>query len=298
MSSQLPIGDLLQRAVEWLLDHAQPVFDAVALVIGWVTRTLEAALLALPMWLLAASLALLAAWRVSLRLAAFVLIAFALVGGMGLWEPTASTLALVLSAALVSLSIGLPLGVLGGKSALAHRALRPALDLMQTLPAFVYLIPAAMLFGLGKVPGTIATVIFAMPPAVRLTDLGIRQVPPDLVEAGRAFGCTETQLLFKVQLPNALPSIMAGVNQNIMLSLSMVVIASMIGAGGLGDEVLRGIQRMDIALGFEGGIGVVLLAIILDRITQSFGERRRRRTAAPSLVALFSRLRGKREREA
>lgn len=290
VSSGLPIGYTIERGVEWLLENIQPAFDVVALVLGWVTRTLDAALLSLPMWLLASGLALLAAWRVSVRLAAFVLIAFALVGGMGLWEPTASTLALVLSAALVSLSIGLPLGVLGAKSALAHRVLQPVLDLMQTLPAFVYLIPAAMFFGLGKVPGTIATIIFAMPPAVRLTDLGIRQVPPDLVEAGRAFGCTESQLLFKVQLPNALPSIMAGVNQNIMLSLSMVVIASMIGAGGLGNEVLRGIQRMDIALGFEGGIGVVLLAIILDRITQSFGGSRRSRAG---ITAALARLRGK-----
>ena len=202
---------------------------------------------------------------------------------MDLWAPTASTLALVLTATIFSLLVGLPLGVLGAKSELAHRAMRPILDLMQTLPAFVYLIPAAMFFGLGKVPGTIATIVFAMPPAVRLTDLGIRQVRADIVEAGRAFGCTETQLLFKVQIPNALPSIMAGVNQNIMLGLSMVVIASMIGAGGLGNEVLRGIQRMDIGLGFEGGIGVVLLAIVLDRITQSFGEAR-----APSLRERFS----------
>ena len=275
-AGELPIGEAFEEAVSWLHAHGQPVFGGITFVIGWLTRTLDSALLALPPWCMAGGLALLALWRVGLRFAGFVVVALALVAGMGLWAPTASTLALVLSATTFSLAIGLPLGVLGAKSAFAHRALRPALDLMQTLPAFVYLIPAAMFFGLGKVPGTIATIIFAMPPAVRLTDLGIRQVSPDLVEAGRAFGCTGTQLLFKVQLPNALPSIMAGVNQNIMLALSMVVIASMIGAGGLGNEVLRGIQRMDVGLGFEGGIGVVLLAVILDRITQSFGERRRR----------------------
>jgi glycine betaine/proline transport system permease protein len=159
---------------------------------------------------------------------------------------------------------------------------------MQTMPPFVYLIPAAIFFGLGKVPGSIATLIFAMPPAVRLTNLGIRQVSAEHVEAGKAFGCTSHQLLFKVQLPLAMPSIMAGVNQTIMLALSMVVIASMIGAGGLGNTVLTGIQRLNVGLGFEGGLGVVLLAILLDRITQSFG-RVGRSSAAPSLAA---RLRG------
>jgi glycine betaine/proline transport system permease protein len=148
---------------------------------------------------------------------------------------------------------------------------RPVLDFMQTMPAFVYLIPAAMLFGLGKVPGVLATVIFAMPPAVRLTNLGIRQVNREQVEAGIAFGCTPRQLLFKVQIPGAMPSIMAGVNQTIMMALSMVIIASMVGAGGLGNDVLASIQRLDIGLGFESGLSVVLLAIILDRITESFG---------------------------
>jgi glycine betaine/proline transport system permease protein len=150
---------------------------------------------------------------------------------------------------------------------------KTTLDFMQTMPAFVYLIPAVMFFGLGRVPGIIATVIFAMPPAVRLTALGIQQVPVEIVEAARAFGCTNRQLLFKVQLPNAMPSIMAGVNQTMMLALSMIVIASMIGAGGLGNVVLQGIQRLDVGLGFKSGLAVVLLAIILDRITQSFGMR-------------------------
>lgn len=285
----LPIGDFIERGVEWLRSHAEPAFHWVSLVIGWMTRSLDQALQAVPMWLLTLCLALLALWRVGWRFSVFVLVAFAIVAGMDLWAPTVSTLALVLSASIFSLLLGLPLGVLGAKSDAAHRAMRPVLDLMQTMPAFVYLIPAAMFFGLGKVPGTIATIIFAMPPAVRLTDLGIRQVRTDIIEAGRAFGCTETQLLFKVQIPNALPSIMAGVNQNIMLGLSMVVIASMIGAGGLGNEVLRGIQRMDIGLGFEGGIGVVLVAIVLDRITQSFGDGR-----TPSLRQRLSKLFAKR----
>jgi len=170
--------------------------------------------------------------------------------------------------------IGIPLGIAMARNETVASIVRPVLDLMQTMPAFVYLIPAAMFFGLGAVPGTIATVILAMPPVVRLTNLGIRQVHAEFVEAGLAFGCTSSQLLFKVQLPNAMPSIMAGVNQTIMLSLSMVVIASMIGAGGLGNTVLTGIQRLDVGTGFEGGLAVVILAVVLDRITQSFGTER------------------------
>ncbi|MDB5848711.1 MAG: binding-protein-dependent transport system inner rane component, partial [Rhodoferax sp.] len=157
-----------------------------------------------------------------------------------------------------------------------NSTVRPVLDFMQTMTAFVYLIPAEMLFGLGRVPGTIATVIFAMPPVVRLTSLGIRQVSSEQVEAGNAFGCTSLQLLFKVQLPIAIPTIMAGVNQTIMMALSMVIIASMVGAGGLGNDVLASIQRLDIGLGFESGLAVVLLAIILDRLTESFGVQKRR----------------------
>jgi glycine betaine/proline transport system permease protein len=224
------------------------------------------------------------AWaRVGARFAIFTALSLALVASLDLWPQTMATLALVLSATFLALLVGLPLGVLAAKREAAERTVRPLLDFMQTMPAFVYLIPAVMFFGLGRVPGTIATVIFCMPPAVRLTNLGIRSVRTDLVEAGLAFGCTPRQLLTKVELPQALPSIMAGVNQTMMLALSMVVIASMIGAGGLGNEVLRAIQRLDVGLGFESGIGVVLLAIVLDRITQSFGEMRR--------DTLFTRLR-------
>ncbi len=193
---------------------------------------------------------------------------------MGLWGAMMETLSLVIASTLMAMILGLPLGIaMASRNAIAA-AVRPILDLMQTMPAFVYLIPAAMFFGLGAVPGAIATVIFSMPPVVRLTNLGIRQVHPEFVEAGNAFGCTSAQLLFKVQLPNAMPSIMAGINQTIMLSLSMVVIASMIGAGGIGNTVLTGIQRLDVGTGFEGGLAVVILAVILDRITQSLGSRR------------------------
>lgn len=183
------------------------------------------------------------------------------------------TLSLVIASTVIAMIIGLPLGVAMARRDSVAAVIRPGLDLMQTMPAFVYLIPAAMFFGLGAVPGTIATVIFSMPPVVRLTNLGIRQVHVEFVEAGNAFGCTPTQLLLKVQLPNAMPSIMAGINQTIMLSLSMVVIASMIGAGGLGNTVLTGIQRLDVGTGFEGGLAVVILAVILDRLTQSLGKK-------------------------
>jgi glycine betaine/proline transport system permease protein len=199
-----------------------------------------------------------------------------------------------LSSTFISLLLGIPLGIWTSKSKYVEMGVRPVLDLMQTMPAFVYLIPAAMLFGLGRVPGILATVIFAMPPAVRLTALGIKQVNREIVEAGQAFGCTPWQLLYKVQIPNALPSIMTGVNQTIMMALSMVIIASMVGAGGLGNDVLASIQRLDIGLGFESGLSVVLLAIILDRITESFG-RSPGMARAPLLSGLKSVMKVRRE---
>lgn len=247
-------------------------FDFISLLLEALTFGFEDALLFIPTWLLISLITLLTWWRTSWRFALFSAASLLLIIGMGLWQETVTTLALVIAATLVSLMLGIPLGIIAANNDRLERIIRPVLDFMQTMPAFVYLIPAAMFFGLGLVPGVVATIVFSMPPAVRLTNLGIRQVSKDLVEAGQAFGCTTWQLLIKVQLPTARPSIMAGVNQTIMLALSMVVIASMIGAGGLGDTVLRGIQRLDVGLGFEGGLGVVILAIILDRITQSFGK--------------------------
>jgi glycine betaine/proline transport system permease protein len=275
VSWRLPVGDWIERVVEFVLANFGALLAAVSFVVGGVTLFVERLLLSIPAWLLTLVICAIAWSRVGARFTVFTALAIAVVAGMGLWAETMATLALVLSATLLSLLIGLPLGVLAAKRARAERALRPLLDFMQTMPAFVYLIPAVMFFGLGRVPGTIATIIFCMPPAVRLTTLGIRGVPTDLVEAGLAFGCTPRQLLAKVELPQALPSIMAGINQSTMLALSMVVIASMIGAGGLGNEVLRAIQRLDVGLGFESGLAVVVLAIVLDRISQSFGERGR-----------------------
>ena len=267
------IGDGIDSAVNYILDNFSPALDLIAASIGFVTNGLQNGLLAVPMSVGIAVFVLLALWRVSFGFAVFAGLSLALVGQMGLWAAMMETLSLVIASTVIAMIVGLPLGVAMARRDSVAAVIRPALDLMQTMPAFVYLMPAAMFFGLGAVPGTIATVIFSMPPGVRLTNLGIRQVDVEFVEAGNAFGCTPTQLLLKVQLPNAMPSIMAGINQTIMLSLSMVVIASMIGAGGLGTTVLTGIQRLDVGTGFEGGLAVVILAVILDRLTQSLGRK-------------------------
>ncbi|WP_207459166.1 proline/glycine betaine ABC transporter permease [Azospirillum sp. SYSU D00513] len=287
MEYRIPLGQWAEAIVDFLLDHAQGGFDAVDLVVGTFADGVTDGLAALPSPVLGGLFVLLGLWRLGWRFALFTAAALLLIGNLGLWDATVDTLALVLTSTVLTLLAGIPLGVWAGRNDRVDRFLRPTLDFMQTMPAFVYLIPAAMFFGLGKVPGAFATIIFAMPPAVRLTSLGIRQVPRELVEAGQAFGCSAWQLLFKVQMPTALPSIMAGVNQTMMMALSMVVVSSMIGAGGLGNQVLSGIQRLDVGLGFESGLAVVLLAILLDRITQSFGTR----SAALDLRALLGGLR-------
>lgn len=207
------------------------------------------------------------------KLAVGTLISFFVIGFIGAWEQSMITLALVITAVIFSIIIGLPLGIWSAKSETVDKVIRPILDAMQTTPAFVYLIPIVMLFGIGNVPGVIVTIIFALPPLIRLTNLGIRQVPEDLIEASRSFGASSFQMLFKVQIPVAMPTIMAGINQTLMLALSMVVIASMIAVGGLGQMVLRGIGRLDIGLAAVGGLGIVLLAVILDRLTQAMGQK-------------------------
>ncbi|HLV17336.1 MAG TPA: proline/glycine betaine ABC transporter permease [Pseudomonas sp.] len=275
----LDLGSWINDAVQGLLDNHGGAFDSAGQLVAGFSEGIEQLLMLPPAWLLIALFVALGLWRIGVRFALFTAAAFVLILLTGFWEQTLVTLGLTLSATLISLVLGVPLGIWAARSDRVAATIRPALDFMQTMPAFVYLIPAAMLFGLGRVPGILATVIFAMPPAVRLTNLGIRQVNRELVEAGQAFGCNRRQLLFKVQLPNALPSIMAGVNQTIMMALSMVIIASMVGAGGLGNDVLASIQRLDIGLGFESGMAVVLLAIILDRITESFGTPRAQRGA-------------------
>ncbi|EOA55825.1 MAG: proline/glycine betaine ABC transporter permease [Limosilactobacillus fermentum] len=271
------IGDYIERAIHWLTNNFASFFDGLSMVVGNFIEGFQQALFEVPASITIVVLVLLAWRKAGRNTAIFTLLGLGLIYGMGLWEATMQTLALVLSSTSLALLIGIPLGVWTARSQRCSKTVRPILDFMQTMPAFVYLIPAVLFFGLGTVPGAFATIIFAMPPVVRLTGLGIRQVPHEVVEASQSFGATPWQLLCKVQLPLALPSILTGVNQTIMMSLSMVVIAAMISAGGLGEVVLKGITQMKIGQGFEGGIAVVILAIILDRITQGIAKGRKRR---------------------
>jgi glycine betaine/proline transport system permease protein len=272
---KLGLGGHINDAVRYLVDHNGAAFDAAGRAIELLTGAVETALQALPAWLVIAAAAL-AGWRrVSPRFAVLAAFALLLIDALGYWQQTMATLALTLAATGISLLLGVPLGIAAARHRRTDAALRPVLDFMQTMPAFVYLIPAVMLFGLGRVPGVLATVVFAMPPAVRLTAMGIRAVDGEQLEAGLAFGASPWQLLFKVQLPLALPAIMSGVNQTVMMALSMVIVTSMVGAGGLGGEVLSSIQQLDVGLGFESGLCVVLLAIVLDRLTQGLATTRR-----------------------
>lgn len=213
-------------------------------------------------------------WRLKSWISGLVyVLMLGIVGGFGLWEPMMVTLALVLTAVLFSLLIGIPIGILMGSNNTVAVVLKPILDAMQTLPSFVYLIPALMLFRIGRVPGVFATMIYALPPIIRLTDLGLRRVSREMVESAQSFGSSPMQLLLKIKIPQALPTIMTGVNQTTMMALAMVVIASMIGAEGLGLEVVRAINRIEIARGTEAGLSIVFLAIIIDRVTQAVANR-------------------------
>ncbi len=273
--TKLPIGLWVEFIVEWAQIHLEWLFDFITMVIKLLVSGIETIFLAVPP-LIIIVLVFILVWFVANRgLAIGTAIGLFLIQNMQLWEASIETLALILASTALALVMGIPLGILTARSDFAHKLMMPLLDFMQTMPAFVYLIPAVLFFGLGQVPGLFATVIFAMPPTIRLTGLGIRQVPAELVEAADAFGSTEWQKLVRIQVPLALPTIMAGVNQCIMLSLSMVVIAAMIGAGGLGTEVLAGLSRIDIAKGFEGGLAIVIMAVILDRVTQSLTEKRK-----------------------
>ena len=271
----LPIENWINQGLDWVVTHFRPFFQSVRAPIDSTLGSVEALLLSVPTLAMVALLGLLA-WQFAGRAVALgAVVSLLLVAMLGIWPEAMVTLSLVLTSLVFCLLIGLPLGIVLAGSERAQRIMRPLLDAMQTTPAFVYLVPVVMLFGIGNVPGVIVTIIFALPPLVRLTTLGIRQVRPDLIEAARAYGASPWQLLVKVQLPLAMPSIMAGINQALMLSLSMVVIASMIAVGGLGQMVLRGIGRLDMGLATVGGLGIVLLAITLDRITQAMGQPRR-----------------------
>ena len=273
------IGPYIEEFINWLTGNFGALFNIIKIIVISVVDSVEWVLMFPPFYVIILLVAFLAWKRTGLGVTIFTILGLTLIWAMGYWGQTMATLALILSAAFIALLMGVPMGIWAAKNPLAGKIMRPILDLMQTMPAFVYLIPAVLFFGLGKVPGAFATIIFAMPPAVRLTTLGISQVPKEIVEATRSFGATPRQLLFKVELPLALPTILAGVNQTIMMALSMVVISAMIAAGGLGEVVLKGITQLKIGLGFEGGIAVVILAIILDRITQSFGNTKKKNIA-------------------
>ncbi|MBD9466477.1 choline ABC transporter permease subunit [Pseudomonas sp. Pdm06] len=264
---KLPLGEIIARYVDWLTQHGADVFDAISLALSGTITALTHALLWFNPLALIAIFALLAYYiqrKVSLTL--FVAFSFLLIFNLGYWQETMETLAQVTFATFVCVIIGVPLGIVAAHKPMFYTLMRPVLDLMQTVPTFVYLIPTLTLFGLGVVPGLISTVVFAIAAPIRLTYLGIRDVPDELMDAGKAFGCSRRQLLSRIELPHAMPSIAAGITQCIMLSLSMVVIAALVGADGLGKPVVNALNTADIAMGFEAGLAIVLLAIILDRI--------------------------------
>ena len=268
----IPLSKWIDVAIDWITIKGEVVFDAIGTFLLMPMLYLERFLLWLP-WFVIIILIMVVAWRIKgWKMTLGVGVALVFIGALGLWEESMETLAIVIAATLLAIIFGVPTGIAMAQNERVKNIIHPILDLMQTMPSFVYLIPALMFFGLGKVPALISTFIYAVPPVIRLTDLGIRQVAEDVVEAAKAFGATSRQLLTKVQIPLATPTIMAGVNQTIMMALSMVVVASMIGAGGLGSEVLNGIARLEVGRGFNGGISIVILAVIIDRLTQSLAK--------------------------
>lgn len=286
----LNIGKYVEHFVDWLSEVGAPVFRQITIIIENCVDFLQHCLLSIPFFIIILLFAV-AAFVIrnkelkhisinknnigdKLGLSIFCILGLTLIYLLGFWEQMIITFVLVVVATLIILLISIPLGIWCARNKTVDAIVRPFLDFMQTMPAFVYLIPAILFFSVGNVPGVIATVIFSLPPGVRMTTLGIKNVPAETVEASVAFGCTKSQTLFKVQLPLAMNTILAGVNQVIMLALSMVVIASMVGAGGLGESVYAGIQQADVALGFEAGLCIVILAIILDRMTQSFNSKK------------------------
>ncbi|MBW5470598.1 ABC transporter permease subunit [Brevibacillus formosus] len=272
---KLPIGQWVEGFVEVLGQYKGVLFDPVAIVISTMVTYCSTVLAEIPSLILILLLGA-AAWVFAGRASmVFTVVGLSFIHNLGYWDETIETFGLVLTATMISIVIGIPVGILCARHDTFRNLVTPVLDLMQTMPAFVYLIPAIFFFGLGEVPGVIASIIFALPPIVRLTNLGIRQVPAEMEEAADAFGATGWQKLVKVQLPYAKSTILAGVNQCIMLALSMVVIAAMIGAKGLGADVYRAVSQVDIGRGFEAGLSIVIIAIVLDRLTQHAGKKER-----------------------
>ncbi|MBE1554276.1 ABC transporter permease [Sporosarcina limicola] len=271
---RLPFAEWIDAGVDWLVVTFGALFDGIADFLKGIVEGSVEWLDMVPSILLAVLFALLAWFISTRRIALFTLIGLLFIDYLGYWHPMLQMLALVLTSVFFALVIGIPVGIWGSQQATARKIINPILDLMQTMPAFVYLLPAIFFFNIGVVPGVVASVIFSMPPTIRLTMLGIQQVPKDLIEATEAFGSTTWQRLSKVQIPLAKPTIMAGVNQSIMLALSMVVIASMVGAPGLGQKVYQAVTQLKTGVGFETGLSIVIVAIILDRITQHAGKKK------------------------
>jgi glycine betaine/proline transport system permease protein len=268
-----PIRIWIDDGLNWVVKHWGDGFEAAAYPLLVMLNAIERGLLMLPWWfiiLVLAGLAYGATRKVTLPV--IVVVGLVFMGLMELWEDSVKTMALMISATVTAIVFSIPMGILMARSSLVRKIVTPILDLMQTMPSFVYLIPTVMIFGPGKIPALLATIVYAAPPLVRLTDLGIRQVQPNVLEAAQAFGADPRQRLFGVQIPLALPTILAGINQTTMMALAMVVIASMIGAGGLGYQVLQGIGRLEVSRGVFAGLGIVVLAIIFDRITQAYGK--------------------------
>jgi len=271
-SYTIPLDDWITALINFIVQQFRPVFQAIALPIKVILESIASIFVATPPLIFLVILGAIA-WQIAGRkMAIYSLIGLTLIGFLGIWEEAMVSLSLVVTAVIFCLVIGIPLGIACARSDRLEKIIQPLLDVMQTLPTFVYLVPVVMLFGIGEVPGVIATIIFALPPLIRLTNLGIRQVPAEVVEAAIAFGSTPNQVLWEAQIPLAMPTILAGVNQAILMALSMSVVTSMIAVPGLGLMVLQGVGRLDIGLAAVGGLGIVLLAIILDRITQTVGK--------------------------
>ncbi len=269
----IPLDEWVQNGVDWLVTNYREFFQILKVPVEISLEGLQWLFGAVHPFVVILVFAI-AAWRYAgKRVTLFTVLSLLLVGYLGLWEDTMTTLAMVICSVVFCAVVGIPLGILAGRSDRFEMLLRPFLDAMQTTPAFVYLIPVVMLFSIGTVSGILATIVFALPPIIRLTNLGIRQVHPELVEAAIAFGATPWQVLRKVQFPLAMPSVMAGLNQTIMMALSMVVIAALIGAGGLGNPVVQGLNTLEIGLATMGGLSIVLLAMILDRVTQGIAQK-------------------------
>ena len=269
----IPLDDWISNSINFIVDNFRPLFQAIGFPIRWILQNIEWAFTAIPPLIFIIIIGVIAWHLAGKKITLYSILSLILIGLVDIWEQAMVSLALVVTAVVFCLVVGIPIGIICAKSDRVERWIRPLLDVMQTLPSFVYLVPVVMLFGIGEVPGVIATIIFAIPPLIRLTNLGIRQVSPEVIEAAIAFGSTPWQLLWEAQIPLALPTILAGVNQAILMALSMSVVTSMIAVPGLGQMVLQGVGRLDVGLAAVGGLGIVLLAIMLDRLTQAVSKK-------------------------